>query len=469
MSLGRRAPAQTVRVAMRASPRERFRQRLGRVGLVPHAFTGATKCGGAKRCRTAPPVRLAPTGVRRTSRGAGRPSSAPTPPPPLRLSADLTTLSFVIIEKREQVFVSSTFLDLQEERQAVIQTLLEADCFPAGMELFPASDEEKWDLIKRVIDDSDYYVVIIGGRYGSVDDDGLSFTEKEFDYAVETNTPVLAFLHGKPGSIIAEKTELDPKLRERLDAFREKAGRRMVKFWESPNDLAGAVARSLFQARKRHNVVGWVRASEAMTPEAKQEMADLRATVDRLTRDLTAEQGRRSEAIDISDLARGSDKLKFRTLAQYWTKGDTAEGKTYENRAHWHEKIYDNVSWDSLFKYVGPLMLDEASERKLSDELDMFAVARRQDYVDLPEDAGRWDEIVAGAEMLDKIKVQFSALGLIDHSKKRHGINDSNSYWTLTQQGREHLMRLSAARRPKPDQQGLDLGTPERTAPEGAL
>ena len=81
------------------------------------------------------------------------------------------------IEKREQVFISSTFKDLVEERRAVIQTLLEADCIPSGMELFPASDSEKWDLIKGVIDLCDYYVVIVGGRYGSVEDvEQLSYT-----------------------------------------------------------------------------------------------------------------------------------------------------------------------------------------------------------------------------------------------------------------------------------------------------
>ena len=41
------------------------------------------------------------------------------------------------VEKREQVFVSSTFKDLVDERAAVIQTLLEADCIPSGMEMFP--------------------------------------------------------------------------------------------------------------------------------------------------------------------------------------------------------------------------------------------------------------------------------------------------------------------------------------------
>lgn len=85
------------------------------------------------------------------------------------------------MDKRYQVFVSSTYVDLQNERQSVIQTLMEMDCIPAGMELFPAADEEQWEFIKKVIDDCDYYLLIVGGRYGSLSDDGLSFTEKEFD------------------------------------------------------------------------------------------------------------------------------------------------------------------------------------------------------------------------------------------------------------------------------------------------
>lgn len=47
------------------------------------------------------------------------------------------------MEKRYQVFVSSTYADLKEERQHVLQALMEMDCIPAGMELFPAADEEQ--------------------------------------------------------------------------------------------------------------------------------------------------------------------------------------------------------------------------------------------------------------------------------------------------------------------------------------
>ncbi|MBB4367601.1 hypothetical protein GGD63_000370 [Bradyrhizobium sp. cir1] len=80
---------------------------------------------------------------------------------------------------------------------------------PAGMELFPASDQDQFEYIKRVIDRSDYYVVITAGRYGSVASDGLSFTEKECDYAMSQGIPVLAFLHKEPGSLPANRCEKD--------------------------------------------------------------------------------------------------------------------------------------------------------------------------------------------------------------------------------------------------------------------
>jgi len=109
------------------------------------------------------------------------------------------------MEIRHQVFVSSTFKDLQEERQAVMQALLELDCIPSGMELFPASNETACELIKRVIDGCDYYVVIVGGRYGSRDAEGVSYTEREFDHAVAQGIPVLGFVHEDPSEIKAGK------------------------------------------------------------------------------------------------------------------------------------------------------------------------------------------------------------------------------------------------------------------------
>lgn len=62
------------------------------------------------------------------------------------------------------------------------------------MELFPASDDAQWELIKRVIEESDYYIVIVAGRYGSLSPEGISYTEMEYDYAVAKGIPVLGFI-----------------------------------------------------------------------------------------------------------------------------------------------------------------------------------------------------------------------------------------------------------------------------------
>ena len=55
------------------------------------------------------------------------------------------------MDKRYQVFVSSTYADLKDERRRVIQAVMELDCIPVGMELFPAADEEQFEFIKSLL------------------------------------------------------------------------------------------------------------------------------------------------------------------------------------------------------------------------------------------------------------------------------------------------------------------------------
>ncbi len=130
-------------------------------------------------------------------------------------------------KKKYQVFVSSTYEDLKAERREIMQALMELDCMPSGMELFPAASESQWSLIKRVIDDCDYYIVIIGGRYGTtVEPDNISHTEKEYRYAVEKEKPIIGFLHASPGDIPDNRSEQQPenKRRLRISSHSETAG-----------------------------------------------------------------------------------------------------------------------------------------------------------------------------------------------------------------------------------------------------
>ncbi|MCA1637084.1 MAG: DUF4062 domain-containing protein, partial [Acidobacteria bacterium] len=167
------------------------------------------------------------------------------------------------MDKRYQVFVSSTYDDLRDEREIVMQTLVKMGCIPAGMELFPAADEEQFEFIKKVINDCDYYLLIIGGRYGTVTSNKLSYTEKEYNYAKKVGIKVIALIHGNPDNIPAGKSESDPQLRKKLETFRNKVAKnRLVNFWTESNQLSGFVALNVSNAIVMYPAVGWVRANQ---------------------------------------------------------------------------------------------------------------------------------------------------------------------------------------------------------------
>jgi Domain of unknown function (DUF4062) len=163
-----------------------------------------------------------------------------------------------------KVFVSSTYDDLREERAAIQKALLQLDCLPVGMELFPAADEETWDFIKSQIDDADYYVVVVAGRYGSVAPDGISFTEKEYDYALAKKKPAIGFIHGQPGSIAVERTEKLPERQSKLESLLHKIKQRPVRPFTNPHELALEVTTSFVKLIDERPSEGYVRSSEAV-------------------------------------------------------------------------------------------------------------------------------------------------------------------------------------------------------------
>ncbi len=176
-------------------------------------------------------------------------------------------------EVRHQVFISSTFRDLVEPRRKIAEALLDMDCIPAGMELFPAADQEQLEYIKRVIDDCDYYVVVVGARYGSVTAEGLSFTEQEYRYAREKGVPVLAFIHGAPEKLSFENSEADPELRAKLAAFRAELQKgRLTAQWNTTEELVNQVWKAVTKAKKTHPRPGWVRGGLAATNEVLDEL-----------------------------------------------------------------------------------------------------------------------------------------------------------------------------------------------------
>lgn len=181
-----------------------------------------------------------------------------------------------------QVFVSSTFSDLRHEREAVTWKLLRDFYIPAGMEVFPASTDRGWETIKRWIDDSDYYILIIGGRYGEIDSTtGLSWTRREYEYAHSKKMPILVFIR-EAGAITTDKIDPKPELREHLDRFRrDLKDTHLCKFWRQSEDLSNSVGESLLSHIREDEYrgnprPGWYRGDQlGASPDTVDELARL--------------------------------------------------------------------------------------------------------------------------------------------------------------------------------------------------
>jgi hypothetical protein len=170
------------------------------------------------------------------------------------------------LEKRYQVFISSTSVDLGRERRAVIEALYEASYFPVGMEFFNAATEAAWPTIKRIIDSCDYYVVISAGRYGSLRPNGVSFTESEYDYATGIGKPRLAFVYKDLELLAKKKTEPTEDGQIKVERFRQKLMSDLLcRKWRGGQELARQVVGALNSETQRNPQAGWIRAD---SPEA---------------------------------------------------------------------------------------------------------------------------------------------------------------------------------------------------------
>lgn len=191
-----------------------------------------------------------------------------------------------------QVFISSTYTDLIEERRKVLDVLLMADCIPAGMEAFVATDLEQFEVIKKVIDYCDYYVLIIGKRYGSISQEtGISYTEMEYNYAISKNIPVLVFAIDEGVELSEDKVDSDPEKIEKLAEFRRKAmTNRMATVWHTVEELTGHLAISIMKAKSEIKRPGWQRAVSYDEASLRRDIMELQEKNDQLCKSLTEKQ-----------------------------------------------------------------------------------------------------------------------------------------------------------------------------------
>lgn len=312
------------------------------------------------------------------------------------------------MDKRYQVFISSTYSDLKEERGKVMQTVMSLDCIPAGMEFFTAIDSEQLEFIKRIIDDCDYYILIIGGKYGSMTKDGISYTEQEYNYAISKGIRVLAFLHENINQLTTDKIELDQNKREKLEAFRDKVKTgRLVQFWSNADDLNGKVAVSLTKTIKTYPAIGWVRGNTPTNEETLQEINVLRKELDELRK---YKQEKEMSNCEIENIASLDDKISLSGITGVY-----------------HHKWETTISWKDLFALIAPYFIEP-----LNDYLARKTISEA--LVEEIDGPNPYNPDICSKDF-QTIKIQMNILGLIRIAPAQTTKGGEALFWKLSHNG----------------------------------
>ncbi|MGW5955745.1 DUF4062 domain-containing protein [Bacillus mycoides] len=172
------------------------------------------------------------------------------------------------MKKKLQIFISSTYIDLKDERQAAVEAILDSGHIPAGMELFKAGNEDQLKTIKRWIDESDVYLLILGGRYGSVEPaSGKSYTHLEYEYAIEKGMTVFAtvlseaLLFSKAAQMGADNV-FEQREQDKYKRFKEFVHTKMIRRVEDLKDIKLSIHTTLSEFKDLYEFSGWVKGSE---------------------------------------------------------------------------------------------------------------------------------------------------------------------------------------------------------------
>lgn len=327
------------------------------------------------------------------------------------------------MDKKYQVFISSTYTDMKDERQTAVQAILDAGHIPAGMELFAASDKKQIDVIKRWIDRSDVFMLILGGRYGSVEgDSGKSYIQLEYEYAIETGKPLFALYLTddaidqkvkKHGRDVTEKGDT-----KSFNEFRMMVMAKMCRAVDDNKDILIEVPRAIRDLAEGGKLEGWVRASAVpdFSPLIA-EMAALRKENDELKKRKATSGG--SIILTPSVDLEGIDMSAKVSLDVGYT--------AYDDQ-------FDSVSksdkwlgtYEEIFSLIAPKLLEEPSDSDVQDYVaNVISEAWPDSYNVNVRDTG-----------FQALKVRLVTYGVVE--LKRDG---KSLCWALTDAGKTMMLK----------------------------
>jgi nucleoside 2-deoxyribosyltransferase len=330
------------------------------------------------------------------------------------------------MDKKYQVFISSTYTDMKAERQAAVEAILDAGHIPAGMELFAASDESQMEVIRGWIDESDIFMLILGGRYGSIEpESGKSYIQLEYEYAAAQGKPLFAlYLTDKA---INEKVKLiGTDAMERVDSkklndFRSVVQGKLCAPIDEVKDIHVKTPKSIHSLAAKRDLVGWVRASSitdvspliAQLAVLQDENARLKATAQTVKAEPSLLPGGASNFSESRLDVPLELHIECLNVNQY--------GMPDIGRSSW------KGSYIAVFSMIAAKLLEEPADGEVQAYLDKV----------LREQLPAYERVNVQEADFQAMKMKFVTLGVLELKKIGKVL-----CWTLTDNGKALLMKL---------------------------
>lgn len=260
-----------------------------------------------------------------------------------------------MLDKRYQVFISTSGSDMQPERVVLAQTLVGMGFFSWGLEnRTPISTT----FARRQIDDCDYVVILLGSMYGEQSVSGVGYMQLEYIYAATKQKPIIVFMHENPETRDLSLQDAKPELKEKFKEFRQQLQQEVDQIftYRTLRDLELAVRLNMSQILERYPVVGWVRPQNTQT---------LQDEIDRL----------KSKNIQLETEVGTKSADPFLSLPKVSMHDDF----TFEYRMHAYQdgnlkelNVKRTMTWLQLLSVLGPVFKEAASEDYFSKRMNEF-------------------------------------------------------------------------------------------------
>jgi hypothetical protein len=257
--------------------------------------------------------------------------------------------------KKYLVYISSSLDDLKNERRDLIRLVTEIGAIPVAMDAFDISDKNEQKLIKKAIEECDYFLNLTAYKCGTPL--GKSFSlEAELSWAEKCGLPVIALVIDEKARWKASKKEKSPEAAKALEAFKRRLGNHTCETWTSPGDLRQKAQSLLIQETNLNPRRGWVPATEAIDPSVGNELSRLIQENESLKNQVRMEGGNIVGRVK-EQMKRALKMLAANKLSlSFWY----APGENWENTTHFR--------YLRLFRLLTP----ELSLPKTTAEISRF-------------------------------------------------------------------------------------------------